>query len=98
MNTLQESIKQIAGLRFVVESLQLSSAPGRRMLLATSWASEKMEVSQRIEEIARVVAMLREDPKGAILRKVAEELCYLRIAIGSIETLASGATCSDIDF
>lgn len=98
MDTLRNSLKDFSGLRYLVDSLKLSSAPAKRMLLATSWSSDPLKIQERIDEVAKFLAMLEHEKQGKGLARVAELLCYLRIVAGSIDTLASGSTCSDIDF
>lgn len=98
MDTLRNSIKDFPGLRYLVESLKISSAPAKRMLMATTWSSDPAKVQERIEEVAAFLSMLKNEQQGEALLQVAELLCDLRIVVGSIDTLASGGTCSDIDF
>lgn len=98
MDSLQDSLKIFPGLRFFADSLELSSAPAKRLLLATTWSSDYNQVSERLEEIEEVIVLLQDAVKGNTIRDVAEYLCHLRISVGSIDTLASGATCSDVDF
>lgn len=98
MNELRDSLKHFEGLRFVVDALELSSAPGRRMLLATSWAADVRRVEERIVDVAAMVELLENPATARPIEEIALLLCALRIVVGSIETLMSGAICSDIDF
>lgn len=98
MNELKSSLKDFEHLRFVVDELSLSSAAGRRFLYDTPWTCDKTLIESRLLEVEKVVVQWQNGDVKKSLEYVAALLCDLHIVVGSIETLASGATCSDIDF
>lgn len=98
MDTLRDSLKNFPGLRFLVDDLQLSSAPARRLLLATTWTSDIACIEQRLDEISERITLLLHPDMGKGVLEIANLLTHLRMIVGSLETLASGGTCSDIDF
>ena len=99
MNVLRNSIESIAGLRFVVNSLELASSPGRQALLETSWTSSRENILQRLEKVTRFYKYLEDEQSNKGLQELHLLLQDVRNIAGSITLLKERhSSCSDVDF
>ena len=99
MKVVRNSIESIAGLRFVVNSLELASSPGRQALLETSWTSSKENILQRLEKVTRFYKYLEDEQCNKGLQELHLLLQDVRNIAGSIALLKERhSSCSDVDF
>lgn len=96
--TFKQALDNITGLRFIYDSMELMSAPGRRMMLSSPFMTSSYDIDQCLESLKKVTTWIHK-PSNNIFFDDFKHILMLINDIGtSIDTLGGGRTAGDIDF
>lgn len=89
-------LKEIDGLRWLADGLELLSGPGPRILASMPWISREEEISERMHLNEAAIGSLGDESLAAGWEGVAADLMQIRDIRGTIGQIESGSTPDDI--
>lgn len=94
---LREAIQKINGFRYIVEQLDLSSAPGQRMLYDLPWLDSYGKVEAELYRVKKVYGYM-EEPEGTHeVEKVTGKLMQVRDIRGTIGHVGDASVLDDVE-
>jgi DNA mismatch repair ATPase MutS len=94
---LKTVISEFNGLRYLIDNLEIMSAPGRRVLFSTEMMTHRNAIEQELSFIEQVIAALNITEKANALDKAAVKLMQVRDLKGTLKNLAAHNTLDDIE-
>lgn len=95
--TLKEKIKESAGLQFVVDSMDLMTTAGRRMLLNEPMPEEAGAIEQELERVARMIDAMRQPANNESYQKLRHSVMELHDIQGTVESLKSQIILDEVE-
>ena len=77
MKYLKNIIRESKGFRFVIDKLELNSAPGRKMLMNELFLTEKDEINSKLDQLENIVNLYKSD-KNQFLNSISSLLSDFR--------------------
>lgn len=94
--TLKQAIQDIPGFRFVVENLEINSAPGRRFLSNMEMKTDAREIDTSLCEIEEMAKWIKATDYS-IIRDISALLMRLKDIESTLKRLSSGECLDDIE-
>lgn len=95
--TLKEKTKESAGMQFVVESLEIMTTAGRRMLLNQPMTIEANEIELELERVSRMIAATKKESHKEAFQKLRHSVMELHDIQGSIDSLKSQVILNEVE-
>ena len=94
---LSEAIKQYSGLKHIVDSLELLSAPGRRLLMEQEMIVSPHSIKKSLEDIKQFSRWMNEEADMKDVQKIEHLLMKLHDIFRTLENLSKGNVIDDIE-
>lgn len=94
--TLKDKLSADAGFQYVIDQLELMSAPGRRCLLQQEWSTDAHALEAEYGRTDRIAALLGDHPHRAIT-VIRHQLMQLHDLQGTLQNLARRTTLDEIE-
>lgn len=95
--TLKEKTKESAGMQFVVESMDIMTTAGRRMLLNQPMPTEADDIEQELERVSRIIAATQTATHKEANQRLRHSVMELHDIQGSIESLRSQVILDEVE-
>jgi DNA mismatch repair ATPase MutS len=95
MTQLRHAIEELESFRYVVEKLQMESAPARRYLMALPWMTSCDQIESELAQAELAIGWIERDRQS--VSEVSLRLSQLRDLKGTLQHLKSGLTLNDIE-
>jgi len=96
MKYLKNIIRESKGFRFVIDKLELNSAPGRKMLMNELFLTEKDEINSKLDQLENIVNLYKSD-KNQFLNSISSLLSDFRDIENTIIHLKNKTVLNDIE-
>lgn len=94
---LREAIQQICGFRYMMEQLDICSAPGQRYLYELNWLNTEKEIKNELDRVAEVYEKA-EQPKGKMmLEQIKGLLRQVRDIRGTVKRTGMQSVLDDLE-
>ncbi len=94
---LREAIKEIRGLRYMVDKLNIQSGLGRQVLLDTPYIKEGAKIMAELEHIDFYVSMAKNPDNKPAIESLQSKLARLKDIRGTIARLKNRQTLDDVE-
>lgn len=95
--TLKEKTKESAGMQFVVESLEIMTTAGRRMLLNQPMPTQAEEIEAELERVSRMIAAIQTESHREYYQKLRHSVMELHDIQGSLDNLKSQVILDEVE-
>lgn len=94
---LKTAIGEVNGLRYLIDNLEILSAPGKRVLLNTTMVIHGKTIEAELLLVEQMINALNEPEKAGALDKTAIKLMQVRDIKGTLKNLSAQNTLDDIE-
>jgi len=98
MASLRNIVSTNSGMRFMVESLDICSAAGRRMLLSQEMFTNAGQIENELEKLAFFVEIVKQEKLAMPVESIRHDLQQLHDIQGTLANLAAAKVLDDIGF
>jgi len=96
MASLRNIVSMNSGMKFMVESLDICSAAGRRMLLSQEMFTGAQQVEQELEKLDYFVEIVKQENQAGPVDAIRHDLRQLHDIQGTLTNLAAATVLDDI--
>ncbi len=96
MASLRNIVSSNSGMRFMVESLDICSAAGRRMLLSQEMFTDAQQIEDELEKLAFFVEVVKQEKLAMPVESIRHDLQQLHDIQGTLANLAAAKVLDDI--
>ncbi len=97
MMTLKNKIKEVPGLQFVADSMELMSSAGRRRMLEQPFMTDPVAIAREQQAVQSVRALLSDSGSQQALNVLRHQLMQLHDLGGTLQSLRSHILLSEVE-
>lgn len=94
---LKEAIEKVAGLRYVIDRLEIHSGLGKSFLLDIPWLEDAQEITRELERVEKMVEVVSDSRNGVMLERLKVKLGQVKDIRGTVKRLGEGVVLDDLE-